>query len=153
MKVILIEDVADIGQKGEVKEVAPGFARNHLIPKGLAVEATRGRLKDLEMKKKKWERKSIQEEEAAREIQERLSSKSFVVKAKAGEGGRLFGSVTAADIAAVISAEGIEVDKKKVETAEPIKTLGRHEAQVKLHPGVSALIEIVVEDEEKGDSQ
>lgn len=148
MKVIFVENVPNTGQKGEVKEVASGYARNYLIPQGLALEATPGRLKDLEMKEKTRARKSAQEADEAQKIADKITGKQFAVKAKTGEGGKLFGSVTSADIAKLLAESGVKVDKKKVELDDPIKTLGEHEVQIKLHPEVTASITVLVEQEE-----
>ena len=148
MKVIFVEEVQGVGQKGEVKEVASGYARNYLIPQGLALEATPGRLKDLELKEKTRARKSAKEAEEAQKVADKISGQRFPVKAKTGEGGKLFGSVTSADIAQLLTKSGAQVDKKKVELDDPIKTLGEHEVQVKLHPEVTANITVVVESEE-----
>ncbi len=98
MKVIFMEDVPNTGRKGEVKEVASGYARNYLIPKGKALEATPGRLRDLEVKEKYRTRKSAKEAEAAQKVAAKIADKHYTVQAKTGEGGRLFGSVTSADI-------------------------------------------------------
>ncbi len=148
MKVIFVENVTNVGQRGEVKDVASGYARNYLIPKGLALEATPGRLKDLQMKEKTRERKSAKEAEAAQKIADQIAGKQFTVKAKTGEGGKLFGSVTSGDIAQLLSAGGIQLDKKKIELEEPIKVLGEHPVKIKLHPEVSANIMVLVEPEE-----
>ncbi len=148
MKVIFVVDVANVGQKGEVKDVASGYARNYLIPKGLALEATPGRLKDLQLKEKARARKSAKEAEAAQKIADSIAGKQFAVKAKTGEGGKLFGSVTSGDIAQLLSAGGVQLDKKKIELEEPIKVLGEHPVKIRLHPDVSASITVLVEPEE-----
>lgn len=148
MKVILTQDFSDLGKKGDLKEVAAGYARNYLIPKGIAVEATPGQLKALRAKEEVLSRKSAKQEELAREIGEKLNRKLFVIKVKAGEGGRLFGSVTSADLSAVMEKAGFKVDKKKIELAEPIKEVGEFEVLVKLHPEVRVPIKLAVEAEE-----
>lgn len=145
MKVILIQDVRDLGQKGELKEVSPGYARNYLIPKGIAVEATEGQLRAFNANKEIISRKSANEEKTAREIAARLSGKAFAIKVKAGESGRLFGSVTSADVAGVLEKDGFKIDKKKIELTEPIKELGEFQIQVKLHPEVRVPIQITIE--------
>ena len=148
MKVILIQDFLDLGKKGDLKEVAAGYARNYLIPKGIAVEATPGQLRAFNANKEVLSRKSAKQAESAREIGERLNGKLFVIKVKAGEGGRLFGSVTSADVSAVMEKSGFKVDKKKIEMAEPIKEVGEFEVLVKLHPEVRVPIKVAVETEE-----
>ncbi|NLX92102.1 MAG: 50S ribosomal protein L9 [Firmicutes bacterium] len=145
MKIILTEDVRDLGEKGEVKEVSPGYARNYLIPKGLAVEATQGQLRALKAKQEILSRKNAKEEKTARELAAKLSGKSFAIKVKAGESGRLFGSVTAADLAEMLEKNGFNVDKKKIELTEPIKELGEFTIQVKLHPEVRVPIQVTIE--------
>ncbi len=147
MKVIFIEDVPNTGQKGEVKDVTPGYARNYLIPQGLALEATPGRLKDLEMKEKTRTRKSAKEAGEAQKVADKLTGKTVTVKAKTGEGGKLFGSVTTADVAELLAESGIQLEKKKIALEEPIKTLGEHHVQVKLHPEITASITVLVEPE------
>ncbi|HHU76844.1 MAG TPA: 50S ribosomal protein L9 [Firmicutes bacterium] len=148
MKVILIEDFSSLGQKGDLREVADGYARNFLIPRGLAVEATPGQMRAFEANREILDRKSAKEEKVAREVAEKLSGRSFAIKVKAGESGRLFGSVTTADLAEVMAKAGFKIDKRKIDLAEPIKELGEHEIQVKLHPEVRVPIQVVIETEE-----
>ncbi len=145
MKVILNENIPNLGEKGEIKDVAPGYARNYLIPKKMALEVTPGRLKDLQMKEEQNARKAAREIEMAKELGEKIEGRSFTMKVKAGEEGRLFGSVTSGDIAGALEVEGIKVDKKKIALDDPIKTLGTFELQVKLHPQVSVPITVIVE--------
>lgn len=145
MKVILTEDIEKLGQKGEIKVVSSGYARNYLIPKGLAEEATPGRLKDNKLKKTAKANKYSKEKENAQALAKQLSEKVILFKTKSGEGGRLFGSVTSADIAEAITAEGIKVDKKKIQMEEPIKALGNYQVKVKLHQEAIVSINVVVE--------
>lgn len=145
MKVILNENIPNLGEKGEIKDVAPGYARNYLFPKKMALEVTPGRLKDLQMKEEQNARKNAREIESAKELGEKIEGRSFTIKVKAGEEGRLFGSVTSADIAEALEAEGIKVDKKKIDLDDPLKTIGTFELQVKLHPQVSVPITVMVE--------
>jgi large subunit ribosomal protein L9 len=147
MKVILIEDFPSLGLKGDLKEVAAGYARNFLIPKGIAVEATPGQLRAFKANREVLARKNAQEEKVAREIADRLSGKSFVIKVKSGETGRLFGSVTSADLSDAMAKAGFKIDKKKIDLAEPIKELGELEIQVRLHPEVRVPIQVVIEAE------
>ncbi len=147
MKVILKEDIPGLGEKGELKEVAPGYGRNLLIPKGLAEEATPGRLKELQHQEQVLKRKKQRLLEESQVQAERLAQQELRFRLAAGEGGRLFGSVTAADIAGELQRLGFNVDKKKVILEEPIKATGRYEITVKLYSGVQA--EVVVEVEEE----
>ena len=148
MKIILEQDVSNLGKKGDLKDVAPGYARNHLIPRGLAVEATPQRMKEWERNSEAREAQNRQQEELARQQAEKLGQHELVFKMPAGEGGRLFGSVTPADIAGKLVESGFEIDKKKVELSEQIKSLGRFMADVRLYPGIKAEVPIVVEQEE-----
>ena len=148
MKVILVQDQANLGQKGELKEVAAGYARNFLIPKGIAVEATPGVMKTFKSKMEIIERKSAKEEQAAREIADKLSGKIFTIKAKVGETGKLFGSVTSSDLSAVLEKAGFHIDKKKIDLEDHIKELGEYEVPVKLHQAVHVPVKLVVEAEE-----
>ncbi len=148
MKVILTKDVPNTGLKGEVLDVSPGFARNYLLPKGLAVEASPGRLKDLEMRAKMHENKSLKEKEEAQKMASQLEGRIFRFQMKAGEEGRLFGSVTSSDIAEALAAEGFAVDRKKIDLPEPIKALGNHKVEVQLYSEVKAEVNVTVEKEE-----
>lgn len=148
MKIILEQDVSNLGKKGDLKDVAPGYARNHLIPRGLAVEATPQRMKEWERNSEAREAQNRQQEALARQQAEKLGQHELVFKMPAGEGGRLFGSVTPADIAGKLVESGFEIDKKKVELSEQIKSLGRFMADVRLYPGIKAEVPIVVEQEE-----
>lgn len=147
MKIILIEDVAGLGKKGEVKEVAPGYGRNLLIPKGLAEEATPGRLRERQHRELVLQQKSSRLEKESRVQAGILEQQVLRFRLAAGEGGRLFGSVTAADIAGELQRVGFDVDKKKIILEEPIKATGRYEISVKLHSGVKAAVVVEVEEE------
>lgn len=147
MKVILLEDVAGLGKKGEVKDVAPGYARNLLIPRGLAEEATPGRLREREHRERVQEQKNRRLEAESRAQAQLLEQRVLHFRAAAGEGGRLFGSVDAADIAEELKRQGFDVDKKKILLEEPIKATGRYEVTVKLFPGVKATIVVEVSGE------
>ncbi len=148
MQVILEQDVPNLGKKGELKEVAKGYARNHLLPRGLAVEATPQRLRDWKQRQEKEEAANKELAEKAHKQAEKISQKEINIKMPAGEGGRLFGSVTPADIAKKLSEEGFEVDKKKIEVSEQIKNLGSYTVDVRLHPGIKAEITVLVEKED-----
>ncbi|HHX86995.1 MAG TPA: 50S ribosomal protein L9 [Firmicutes bacterium] len=147
MKVILIKDVKKLGSAGEVKEVADGYARNLLFPKGWAIEATSKRLQALEHKQLLMEKKAQQQEALDQEIAKQLEAKTYNFTVAAGEGGRLFGSITVSDLAAALQADGFDIDKKKVILDEPLKSLGEHRVTVKLNSGVKASIQVNVEKE------
>ena len=149
MKVILQEDVKKLGQKGDLVNVAEGYARNFLFPRNLAVEATGGNLKSWKQEQKLQEKRQEREEDDAKKLAGKLEGNSVKLAVKVGEGGRLFGSVTSKDIAAAINKQlKLKVDRKKIELADPLKTLGSHRVRVKLYPGVEAEVtaELVAED-------
>lgn len=148
MKVILQQDVPNLGKRGEIKDVARGYARNHLLPRGLAVEATPQRLREWTQRREKEEMINRQQEEQATAQAEKLSEVELLFKVPAGEEGRLFGSVTAADIAGKLFEAGFEVDKKRIELPEQIKSTGNYKATIKLHPGVTAEIAVNVDKED-----
>ena len=146
MEVILKQDVKNLGKQGDRVKVAEGYARNFLIPRGLAVEATKSNLKSLQHQKKLEQERASRERAEAERVKAILDGQGLVIRARSGEGGRLFGSVTSGDItAAVKDAAGIEVDKRKVELEEPIKTIGSYIVKVKLLPGVVADLKLKVE--------
>ncbi|MDR3540778.1 MAG: 50S ribosomal protein L9 [Desulfosporosinus sp.] len=145
MKVILQADVKGTGKKGQVFEVADGYARNFLFPKKLAIEATTGNIQDISHKKAVEERRKEKEKENAVELAGKLNALKIEVKTKTGEGGRLFGSVTSKEIADALKKQhGIEVDKRKLELKEPIKALGSYEIHVKIHHDVMATLQVHV---------
>ncbi|MHB1125587.1 MAG: 50S ribosomal protein L9 [Bacillota bacterium] len=145
MKVILVSDVKSLGNKGEVVEVSQGYARNYLLPHGLAVEATAGNLKDVERKKDQEKQKKENELAAAREAGRKIDGAIITVTSKAGEGGKLFGSVTNKEVAEVMARDlKITVDKRKIELKEPIKALGMYSISVKLHPKVQVTVQVQV---------
>lgn len=150
MRVILRRDVKNLGLTGEVKEVKEGYARNYLFPRKLAEELTEGRLKEVKQQAEKNAQKQQRDKEAARIAAEKLSKIRVTLFARGGEKGKLFGSVTVADIAAALKERGILVDKRKIDIGQPIKTLGTHRITIKLHPDVAPVMEILVE-EEKGE--
>ena len=144
MKLILLEDVKGVGKKGDVVNKNDGYALNFLIPKKLAVEATKSNINDLELKKKADERRKKEEYEEAKELGEKLKDKIVKVSVKAGENGKVFGSVTNKEIsAALLQQTGIDRDKKKITFNDPIKMVGRRTVKVKLHPKVT--VELTVE--------
>lgn len=145
MKVILQLDVKGTGKKGQIIEVADGFARNFLFPKKLAIEATTGNIQDVSHKKVVEQRRKEKEKEDAIKLGDKLNALQIEIKTKTGEGGRLFGSVTSKEIAEAIKKQhGVELDKRKLEIKEPIKVLGNFEVPVKLHPEVVAKLKIHV---------
>ncbi|HLR68756.1 50S ribosomal protein L9 [Virgibacillus alimentarius] len=148
MKVIFMKDVKGTGKKGEVKEVSTGYARNYLLKKDLAIEATPGNLKALEAKERKDEQLEQEEKEAAIDLKDKLADLTVKVKAKSGKGGRLFGSITSKQIAEALKKEhGHKIDKRKIELDEPIRALGHTIVPVKLHPEVTGSINVHVTEE------
>ncbi|MBO5164629.1 MAG: 50S ribosomal protein L9 [Ruminococcus sp.] len=145
MKVIYLQDVKGSGKKGEVKNVADGYARNMLLPKGLAVEATPANLTKLAGQKSSAQFKIDTEKKAAEEAAAKMKDKKVIIKAKAGSNDRLFGSVTAAHVADALNEQlGIKVDKKKINLNTEIKAFGSYSAVVKLFTGVSEKIDVEV---------
>lgn len=148
MKVIFLQDVKGSGKKGDVKEVADGYARNFLIGKGLAVEATAKNMSDLAGKKSSEQHKADVAKQEAEAAAAKIKGKKVVCKSKAGQGGKLFGSVTAGNIADLISEQlGVKVDKKKVSLAADIKTFGTYTAEVKFLAGITEKITVEVTEE------
>lgn len=152
MKVILSDDVEKLGRKGDVVVVADGYARNFLVPKGLAMMATKGSLKQAElMQRARAEREERAKEEAAKKVAH-LAASPVYISARAGEGGRLFGSVTNGDVSRAIADQLEEnVDRRNVLLDEPIRSLGVHQVEVKLHEQVTALVtvEVIAHEEEE----
>ena len=144
MKIILKEDHISLGSVGDVVTVADGYARNFLVPKGIALEATRGNLRQLDAMKDALMKRRAKQKSAAEEFAESLSALDLTFERKAGEEDRLFGSVTAADIAAAIGAHGFEIDKRALSLDEHIKSLGESTVHLKLHPEVTADLTVKV---------
>ncbi len=150
MKVILLKDIAGQGRRGDVIDVAEGYARNYLIPRGMATQASKGKMKELDKRRQSAALKEEKLEKKARELATRLENVTIVIKAKTGEGGRLFGSVSNRDIAETLATQhNIKLDKKKLVLKEPIKQLGIYSITAKLHPGVQVEIGVQVVGEEK----
>jgi large subunit ribosomal protein L9 len=148
MRIVLREDVETLGRKGDLVEVADGYARNYLVPRGLAIKATRGVVTQAESMRRARETKEGRDREAAQAVAAQIASRALEIKARAGEGGKLFGSVTAADVAEALQAQsGIEIDRRKVVLAEPIRELGDSEVTVKLHTDVvvAVVVHVVAE--------
>ena len=148
MEVILLEDVKTLGKKGDLIKVNDGYARNFIIPKKLGVEATPKNLNDLKLQKAAEAKREKEILEEAKAVAASLGEKSIVLKIKAGEGGRTFGSVSTKEIAQAIKAQlGLEVDKKKLVLPEPLKNIGSYTVPVKLHPKVTAELKVRVDAE------
>ena len=147
MEVILLEDVKNVGKKGEVVKVNDGFARNVLIKKKQAVEATGKNLNDLKLKKANDDKIAAENLEAAKELGKKIEESSITITIKMGEGGKTFGSISSKEIAKAVSDQyGKEIDKKKIQMQDAIKSVGTHEVTVKLHPKVSAKLRVKVEE-------
>ncbi len=145
MKLILTQEVSGLGTAGDIVEVKDGYGRNFLLPRGFAISWTRGGEKQVTQIKRARKVREVRDRDHANEIKQSLESMVIIVPAKAGESGKLFGSITAADIAAAVKSAGnISIDKRKVHLAGAIKTVGKHKATVDVHPGVSANVQFVV---------
>ncbi|MHC0432717.1 50S ribosomal protein L9 [Streptomyces sp. O3] len=145
MKIILTHEVSGLGAAGDVVDVKDGYARNYLVPRGFAIRWTKGGEKDVEQIRRARKIHEIQTIEQANQIKGQLEAVKVRLATRSGEAGRLFGAVTAADIASAIKAAGgPEVDKRRIELGAPIKSLGAHEASVRLHPEVAAKVNIEV---------
>ena len=147
MKVIFTQDVKGSGKKGELKEVSDGYARNMLLKKGLAVEATPENLNKLQGAQASAQHKIDVEKAAAQENKTKLDGNKVVIKAKAGTGGRLFGSVTAANVAQAVAEQyGVQLDKKKITLKSEIKAFGTFSAEIRLYTGIAATVTVEVEE-------
>ena len=144
MKVILIEEIRGLGTRGDVVTVKDGYARNFLLPKNLAREATAGNLKQIEHERRKWALLADQEKAQAQKSAEAVKGVKVQIEKRVGEHGHLFGSVTANEIADALEAKGITVDKRRIELGSPIKNVGLHDVEVRLHRDVSAHIQVEV---------
>lgn len=146
MKIILIKDEKKLGKKGDIIEANDGYARNYILPQKIGIEATSKNLNDLKLQKANADRIAQEQLDAAKALAEELVSKVIVVKMKAGEGGRAFGSVSTKEIALACKEQhAIEIDKKKIQLAESLKNFGMYEIDVKLHPQVTAKIKVDVQ--------
>jgi large subunit ribosomal protein L9 len=145
VKVLLREDVEALGKKGELLDVADGYARNYLVPRGLAIKASKGAVKQAEAMRRNREARDARERAAAEELRGRLDGQRFQIGARAGAGGRLFGSVTNADVAGAVAGQvGVELDRRDIALAEPLKELGEVDVAVKLHEDVVATLTVEV---------
>ncbi|MCL2592307.1 MAG: 50S ribosomal protein L9 [Defluviitaleaceae bacterium] len=144
MKVILLEDIKGVGKKGDIINASDGHARNFLLPRKLAVEATAKNLNDLELKKKAEEQRKADELQEAQDFKAKIETKTVEISVKTGDGGRLFGSVTNKEVAeALASQTGIVIDKKKISVGA-IKSVGEFSADIKLHPKVSSSLKLII---------
>jgi large subunit ribosomal protein L9 len=146
MKVVLRDDVGSLGQKGDLVEVKPGYARNYLVPRGLAIVANRGVVAQADAMKRNRSARDRREREAAQELATKLSGRALTIVARAGEGGKLFGSVGAADVASAVHEQlGVEVDRRTVSGIdEPWKELGTFEVTIRLHAAVVPAVTVNV---------
>ena len=144
MKVILTEEIRGLGTRGDVVTVKDGYARNFLLPKNLAREATAGNLKQIEHERRKWALLAQQERDAAQKAADKVKGTKIRIEKRVGEQGHLFGSVTANEIADALLEKGIEVDKRRIELEHAIKSAGVHEVEVRLHRDVTAKISVEV---------
>ena len=148
MKIILNQDVKGLGKKGELVNASDGYARNFLLPKKMAVEATSGNLKTLEEQNEAINLKKQKELDKAKNLAEKIQKLTVEITTKAGDGGRLFGSVTSKEICESLQKQhGIKLDKRKVVLPEPIKELGMRHVEVKIHPGVTAKLNVDITSE------
>jgi len=145
MKVILSDDVRGLGRRGETVTVKPGYARNFLFPQGVAYEATQANERRISEERKKYDEKTLREKAVADEVAKRTEGMTLVIFKKAGEEEQLYGSVTASEIADALAQKGIDVDRRRVELAEPIRRLGSHAVHVRLHRDVVATLNVDVQ--------
>lgn len=147
MQIILQEDIDKLGHRGDVVTVKPGYARNYLLPRNLAIEATAGNMNALERIRTSLAKKTATELEAAKKQAELLTGVSLTFKRKTGENDQMFGSVTSGDISESLAAQGFKIDKRQVQLAEPIKSIGEHDVTIKVFRDVVAHIRAIVEKE------
>lgn len=148
MKIILKEDIEHLGQRGKVVNVKDGYARNFLIPKGLAMSYTTGAVKVLDQEKRKYELKQVKLKDEALTIAEKMKDLSFTIPKRVGENDALFGSVTTTDIADLLEKEGFIMDKRKILLPEPIKKVGTYDISIRLHKEVHPTVKVLVVKEE-----
>lgn len=145
MKIILLQDEKKLGKKGDIIEASEGYARNYILPKKIGVEATPKNMNDLKLQKANESKIAQEQLDAAKALADELESKQIVVKIKAGEGGKAFGSVSSKEIAAAFKEQhGIEIDKKKIQLPESLKNFGSYEVNIKLHPQVTGKLTVKV---------
>lgn len=147
MKIILLQDVKTLGKKGEIIEANDGYARNYILPKKIGVEANSKNLNDLKLQKNNEAKVAQEQLEAAQDFAKQLETKEIVVKMKVGEGGRAFGSVSTKEIAAAFKEQcGVTIDKKKIQLDEPIRSFGVYRVNIKLHPKVTGVLIVKVQE-------
>jgi large subunit ribosomal protein L9 len=144
VKIVLRQDVDNLGDRGQVVNVAPGYARNFLFPKGMALAATPGNMRQIELQKKVWAVREAHEADDARKVAAHIAGLTITIAKKVGENDALYGSVTTQEIADLLKAQGIEVDRRKIQLHEPIKTLGAHTVAIKIHRQVVAQASVQV---------
>ena len=144
MKIILLDDVATVGRRGEVRDVSDGYARNFLIPKKLALSASAGNLKNLEHIKQQAESKAQRIKGDAEGLQRRIEALHYEERRQASEEGKLFGSVTSQDIADFLGRQGVKIERRRIQLDEPIKSLGETTVAVRLHADVTAQLRVTV---------
>ncbi len=147
MQIILQEDVEKLGARGQVVEVADGYARNYLLPRKLGLAATPANMKRLEHMRATFAKREATEKESAQKLAELLAGVTLTLTRKAGENDQLFGSVTSADVSDALAAQGYNVDKRKIELDDPIKLIGEYPIAVKLHRDVPATVKLVIQRE------
>lgn len=148
MKVILLQDVKSLGKKGEIVNVNDGYARNFILPKKMGVEATGKNLNDLKLQKNNEKKVAQEQLDSAKTLAEKIGQGKVELAIKVGEGGKVFGSVSSKEIVAAVKEQmGLDVDKKKIQLKETIKSLGTHNVPVKLHPEVTAELKVIVKEE------
>ena len=149
MELLLKEDVENLGARGELVKVKPGYGRNYLLPRGLAIQATPGNVKQIELQRKTLLKKEAAEKETATQQAALLKDVTLEFARKVGEHGILYGSVTSMDIAEAFAAKGYEIDRRRVQLKDPIKEPGEFEVPVKLHREVTSIVKVVVKNEEE----
>ena len=144
MELILRDDIEKLGRRGEVVNVAAGYGRNYLLPRGLAIAVTDANKAMIEKERRSWEARMVKDKEECEALAVRIAELRFVAPRKVGENDVLYGSVTSGDIGEFLDAKGIEIDKRRVLLDEPVKHLGEHEIKVRLHPEVQATLKLLV---------
>lgn len=147
MKIILIKDVEGLGVEGDLVDAKIGYARNYLIPKGVAIEATPGNLRKWESQQAERAERQEKEEKEALELKEKIEKEAITLEGKSGEGGRLFGSITSTDIAEALKAQhNIDIDRRRIELKDNIKTLGTTEVSIRVYPEIVATLRVNVKE-------
>ncbi|MEO6724951.1 MAG: 50S ribosomal protein L9 [Blastocatellia bacterium] len=148
MELLLREDVENLGMRGELVKVRPGYGRNYLLPRGIAIQATPGNVRQIEMQRRSLLKKEAVDRDSATQLADLLKELTLVFDRKVGEHGMLYGSVTTMDIAEAFAAKGFEIDRRKIQLKDPIKEPGDFEVSVKLHREVTTNVKVVVKNEE-----